>query len=163
MRRLILVAAGALVLAPAASAGGWATAGLAPPESGIGVGETWNAETTILQHGRTPLVGVQPAVIIVRGSDGKQFRFPARPTDRPGVYNAKVKFPSEGTWTYRVDDGFSQMHDFAPIQIGAAQGGDGGFSLPAWAWGIALAACGLLALYALARRLRPAAAPVGQP
>ena len=36
------------------------------------------------------------------------------------MYLAKVKFPSEGSWTYQVDDGFSQTHSFAAVQIGPA-------------------------------------------
>jgi hypothetical protein len=160
MRALLLAVSAALLLAAPAAAGGWATAGLGPPDSGIGAGDTWNAEVTILQHGVTPLVDVSPVVKISKG--GETHEFPAAPTGEAGVYLAKVEFPSEGSWTYQVDDGFSQTHSFAAVQIGAG-GGDGGFTVPDWTWALAAAAAGLLVLFLIARRPRPGAAPVAQP
>ena len=59
-----------------------ATAGLGPPDSGLGAGDTWNAEVTILQHGVTPLVGVAPVVKISKGGETRDSR-PIRPV-RPG-------------------------------------------------------------------------------
>lgn len=160
MRAFLLAVSAALLLAAPAAAGGWATVGLGPPDGGLGAGDTWNAEMTILQHGATPLVGVSPVVKISKG--GETHEFAAAPTGKDGVYLAKVKFPSAGNWTYQVDDGFSQTHSFAPVQIGAGSG-DGGFSIPDWTWGLVAAAGGLLVLFLVARRSRPATAPVSQP
>ena len=160
MRALLLAVFAALVVAAPATAGGWATVGLGPPDGGLGAGDTWNAEMTILQHGVTPLVGVSPVVKISKG--GETHEFPAAPTGEDGVYLAKVKFPSEGSWTYQVDDGFSQTHSFAPVQIGPG-GADGGFSVPDWTWALVAAAGGLILLLLVARRSRPATAPVSQP
>ena len=160
MRAFLLAVSAALVLAAPAAAGGFATAGLAPPDSGIGAGDTWNAEVTILQHGVTPLVGVSPVVKISKG--GETHDFPAAPTGKPGVYLAKVEFPTAGSWKYQVDDGFTQTHSFAAVQIGPGSG-DGGFSIPDWTWGLVAALGGLLVLFLVARRARPAAAPVAQP
>ena len=160
MRTFLLAVSAALVLAAPAAAGGWATVGLGPPDSGLGAGDTWNAELTILQHGVTPLVGVSPVVKISKG--GETHDFPAAPTGEAGVYLAKVEFPSEGSWTYQVDDGFSQTHSFAAVQIGSG-GGDGGFSVPDWTWGLLAVAAGVLVLLLIARRSRPDAAPVAQP
>jgi hypothetical protein len=167
MRSILLAAVAALVLAAPAAGGGWATAGLGPPDDGLGAGDTWNAEMTILQHGTTPLVGVHPAVVITNQDSGKQLRFDATATGKPGVYVAKVKFPSSGTWKYAVYDGFTQYggaatHQFAAVQIGPGGGGSG-FSIPKWTYGLVFAAAGLLALFLLARRSRPASAPVAQP
>ncbi len=159
MRAFLLAATAALVLAAPAAAGGWATAGLGPPDGGLGAGDTWNAQVTILQHGVTPLVGVSPVVKISKG--GETHDFPAAPTSEAGVYLAKVKFPSEGKWTYQVDDGFGQTHSFAAVQIGS--GGGDGFSIPGWTWGLGAALAALLVLVLVARRSRPAAAPVAQP
>jgi hypothetical protein len=159
MRAFLLVVFTALVLAAPAAAGGWATAGLGPPDSGLGAGDTWNAQVTILQHGVTPLVGVSPVVKISKG--GETHDFPAAPTGEAGVYLAKVKFPSEGSWTYQVDDGFGRTHSFAAVQIGSGSGD--GFSIPGWRWALAVAAAALLVLLLVARRSRPAAAPVAQP
>jgi len=159
MRAFLLAVSAALVLAAPAAAGGWASAGLGPPDSGIGAGDTWNAEVTILQHGVTPLVGVSPVVKISKG--GETHDFPAAPTGKDGVYLAKVKFPSEGSWTYQVDDGFSQTHSFAAVQVGPGSGD--GFAIPDWTWVLVAAFGGLLVLFLVARRSRPAAAPVAQP
>jgi hypothetical protein len=152
MRRLLISLALVVLAAPAgALAGGWATAGLSPPPEEVGAGDTWNAQITVLQHGRTPLQGVEPVVTITNGPTDKAF--PAKPTDEPGVYVAKVVFPSEGKWSYVVDDGFGQTHNFAAVSIGEGGGGDG---VPFFAIALiaALALVVLSGLYLLARRVR---------
>jgi hypothetical protein len=126
--RLTLLAAIAAALAiPAfASAGGWATVGLDPPPDGLAVGEPWEAELTILQHGRAPLDGLRPEVI-VRPDDGdvaKEKVFVARPAGKPGVYRANVTFDSPGVWRYFVNDDFAATHSFKPVRIGKGGAGD---------------------------------------
>jgi YtkA-like len=129
MRKLLIamVAAAALAVPGSAAAGGWATASLGPPDDGLQAGDTWNARVTILQHGETPLSGVEPTVRI-RNDKGTTRSFPARPTGEPGVYEAEVKFPSSGTWSYEVYDGFeqyggAQTHTFGPVAIAPGSGG----------------------------------------
>ncbi len=102
---LTLAAAAALALAAGASAGGWATAGVSPPPGDPTAGSTWDAKVTILQHGETPLVGMSPTLTLT-GKGGERATFPAEATKEPGVYLAKVKFPSAGSWSYEVYDGF---------------------------------------------------------
>ena len=158
MRKLLISLALVALAAPAgALAGGWATAGLGPPDDGIGPGDTWNAEVKVLQHGETPLTGVNPTVTIRNVSTGQAKTFKARPTDTPGVYLAKVVFPSEGKWSYEVYDGFTQYgdaqtHKFTTLDIGAGSGG----GLPFFAIiGVGALALGAIVLaYLLARRLR---------
>jgi hypothetical protein len=129
MRKLLIAIAATAALAFPAStaAGGWATAGLGPPDDGLKAGDTWNAEVTILQHGQTPLSGVEPTVTI-RNDKGSTHTFAARPTGEPGVYEAQVRFPSGGTWSYEVYDGFeqyggAQTHTFGPVAIAPGSGG----------------------------------------
>jgi hypothetical protein len=165
MRRLILgsLLAAALLPAGVASAGGWATAGVSPPpDGGLGAGDTWNAQVTILQHGVTPLVGVKPTLTI-RDEAGKAVTFPATPTKKPGVYLAKVKFPSGGEWRYEVNDGFAgQTHTFGAITVGGAtDGGGSSFPVVPTIGGVAfvlLAATALLLLFRRQRRTAPAPA-----
>src|SRR5918996_3379865 len=107
MRTFLKLTLLALTLPAAAAAGGWATAGLAPPPAGIGPGDTWQAELTLLQHGVTPLEGVHPTITIT-GPETRTFEFV--PTGKPGIYLADVAFPSGGTWSYTVNDDFSQVH-----------------------------------------------------
>ena len=158
MRAFLLIVA-ALVCAAPAAAGGWATAGLAPPE-GTAAGDTWRAEITVLQHGVTPLEGVDPAVIIRNGKTEQ--RFAAEPTDEPGVYVAEVTFPSAGTWRYFVDDGFGRTHSFAPVQIGSGGGATDSATVPTWVLAIGVALVLLAIAYVFVRRLRPSAAPAAQ-
>jgi hypothetical protein len=158
MRRLLISLALVVLVAPASAfAGGWATVGLGPPDDGIGAGDTWNAEVKVLQHGMTPLSGVNPTVTIRNASTGQAKTFKASATDEPGVYAAKVVFPSKGKWSYEVYDGFSQYgdaqtHKFPTVNIGTGGGG----SLPFFAIiGVATLVLAAVALiYLLARRVR---------
>jgi YtkA-like len=170
-RRAILAvtaaALAALALPAASTAGGWATVGLETLPTGVGAGETWVAEATVLQHGRTPLEGVNPRVLIDDGRDGYR-TFAAAPTGEPGVYRARVVFPKAGSWAVAVEDGFiaevPRTHSFGEFEIGAgggAAGGgppaDDGAGLPAWgALGLSLAAGGaaFLLVALLGRRSR---------
>ena len=167
MRKLLIatLACAALAIPASAAAGGWATAGLGPPDDGIQAGDTWNARVTILQHGETRLSGIEPTVTI-RNDKGTTHTFPARPTGEVGVYEAQVRFPSSGTWSYEVYDGFEQYggartHTFAPVSI--APGSGGGVAL----WPVALAAFALAtalvagaAVWIARTRRRASAVPV---
>jgi hypothetical protein len=133
-RLVVLAATAAALAAPAgAGAGGWATVGLEPLPDGVAPGEPWSVDLTILQHGVTPLEGVEPRVIVRRTGGGERRAFPARATEEPGVYRATVVFTSAGRWNYAVDDGFSRTHTYPLVSIGkdaekrtAAAGGGGG-------------------------------------
>jgi hypothetical protein len=167
MLRLTLgsILAASLVFAAAASAGGWATAGMKPPPGGISAGDTWNADVTILQHGQTPLVGVKPTVTI-RNDAGRSYTFPARPTKTAGVYQARITFPSGGTWRYEVNDGFTpamngegQTHTFGAVNVGgpSAAAGSSFPLLPSVGGGVLalLAIAGLLLVVRRQRRTGP--------
>jgi hypothetical protein len=172
MNRITLFTATALavaLMAPATSlAGGWATVGLSSLPDGTQPREVWMVDLTVLQHGRTPLEGVQPRVLIREARGGDEKAFPAKPTERAGVYRAHVAFPSAGRWTYAVDDDFSQVHELGSVRIGvggdsasvaarpasvAPADPDGGVTL-AGALGIALGAGLLAALFTAALRRR---------
>lgn len=125
MKKLLLALAvlAALGAPSAAAGGGWATVGLSSLPTGVGPGETWKVDITVLQHGRTPLEGIAPVLTITNGDGTTSKEFVGAPTGRPGVYRAEVVFPSEGTWSYQVWDDFSQTHTFAPVEVAAAEGG----------------------------------------
>ena len=165
MNRITLFAATALaaaLIAPTTSlAGGWATVGLSSLPDRVQPGEPWVVDLTVLQHGRTPLEGVEPSVRIRQARGGADKTFAARPTKHAGVYRARVVFPSAGAWTYSVDDDFSQVHELGSVRIGAggeratvaARPDSGGVTL-AGALGIALGAGVLAALLTAAMRRR---------
>jgi hypothetical protein len=133
MIRSTLVAAAALaalMTAPATTfAGGWATVGLSSLPDGARTGEAWVVDLTVLQHGRTPLEGVQPRVLLTAAGGDTKEAFAAKPTQRPGVYRARVVFPSAGEWTYSVDDDFSQVHELGTVRVAA--GSDRATAAPA--------------------------------
>ena len=160
MRHLIALAAlvAALVVSSAASAGGWATVGIAPLADGVTSGDTWSTEITVLQHGRTPLDGLRPTLTISTGEDTRTFN--ARPTGRTGLYEADVVFPQPGRWSVVVDSGFGDSRlTYGPVTIGAAPvGTPGSFSvLPVAivAGALALAAAAVFGIRRM-RRLGPA-------
>ena len=177
MKRFTLVAAAALaalLMAPATSlGGGWATVGLSSLPDGTQPDEAWVVELTVLQHGRTPLEGVEPSVLIRAPDGGAEHAFGAKPTGRAGVYQARVVFPSAGLWTYAVDDDFSQVHQLGEVRIGAggerataaappkraAPSDPGGGVTVAGALGIALGAGVFAALFMAALRRRGQARP----
>ena len=156
MQRLLFgLALAALLVPAAATAGGFATVQLSSLPTGTDAGGTWTPTLTILQHGVTPLDGLQPAVRISDGAGDLQ-TFAATPAREAGTYVADVRFPTEGTWRYEIWDGFSQTHTYAPVSIG-----DEGSSFPT----VPVAGVTLVALLvaglgvAVVRRRRPGPHP----
>ena len=158
MKRLLLgLALAGLLLPAAATGGGFATVQLSSLPAGTDAGGTWTPTMTILQHGVTPLDGLQPAVRIT-DENGEITTFAAKPAGETGTYVADVKFPSAGTWRYEIWDGFSQTHTYSPVTIGDG----GGSSFPtAPVAGVALVVVALAGALLLAlRRRRTAPRPV---
>ena len=157
MKRLLLgLALAGLLLPGAALGGGFATVQLSSLPAGTDAGGTWTPTMTILQHGVTPLDGLQPAVRITDEA-GAITTFAAKPAGEPGTYLAEVTFPSAGTWRFEIWDGFSQTHTYSPVTIG--DGGDASFPT-AGVGGIVLAALALAgALVVVLRRRRPGPSP----
>src|SRR5687767_16030430 len=96
MRALLLAVSAALLLAAPAAAGGFATVGLGPPDSGLGAGDTWNADLTILQHGVPPLVGVSSVVKISKAGGSQESA--GAPTGEAGVSLSQVALPCGASW-----------------------------------------------------------------
>ncbi len=162
MRRLLLLFPFllALVAAPPAFAGGFATVGMSSTPAGLAPGQPWNVDITVLAHGRTPVEGM-PATVRIR-SGGTVKEFTTKETGKPGVYRASVVFPSAGTWSYEVIDGYiQQVHAFPAVAVGgepvsvAAQAPDTGGGIAAgWLWGAGAALLLALAVLAFDRRRR---------
>ena len=61
--------------------------------------------------------GLRP-IVVVSGAGGERRSFVASPTGRPGVYRARVVFPSAGRWRLHVNDGFSPgVHTYPPVDV----------------------------------------------
>lgn len=116
----LLVLAAAAALPGAAHAGCWATVSLRPAPSGLQAGDVWRVAITVKQHRNKLLAGAKPRVTI-RGDGGTQIVFRAKATPRKGVYRANVVFPTAGSWTYTVNDGFlpycARDHAFAAVTV----------------------------------------------
>lgn len=162
MRKLVLatLAAAALAAPAATNAGGWATAGI-EPQPPVTAGDDWNVTITILRHGQTPTDGAKPSITIRNVDTGETKTFAATPAGEVGKYEARVEFPSGGTWRYEVNTGLAatghgmnQVQTFAPVEISG--GGAAGTSFPTLQLtaGIA-AALALAALVFFMRRRRP--------
>ena len=122
---IVIVLSTALLVAPGSNAGGWATVGLSSLPDGTARGQPWLVDIEVLQHGRTPVQGFSPVVTIRNRESGEKRVVTATPTTRPGIYRARVVFPSAGTWSYVVD-AFGQTHSFAPVRITAGEQTTGG-------------------------------------
>lgn len=152
----------ALMLAADAAAGGFATVQLSSTPAGTDAGTPWSVDLTVLQHGITPLDGMEPLITIYNGTT--ELSFPAAPTGAPGVYHADVVFPEAGEWTWRVWDGFSQTHTYNPVQVGPGGGsiGAGTDGMSIWLAGLAgaaaLAVGAAMVVMTARRRSRPSPA-----
>ena len=165
------VAAGLLALPAGAQAGGWATVTLSSTPDGVAPGQPWLVELEILQHGRTPLDGVEPSIVLTERATGATHSVVAKPTGRPGVYTARAVFPAAGRWTYAVDDGFSRVHDYPEVTIGGAAAAQPSTAEPpavggGFPWGalaVAMLAGAAAAALTVGLRRRRARPPLGGP
>ena len=124
MRRIaLLLVLAVLVPAGVAQAGGWATVELGAAPAGLEPGKPWRVELIVKQHGITPMEGVTPSITIV-SPKGAERTFAARPAGQIGHYVATVKFPSAGTWSARISDGFTDAvpHRISTLNVGVDPG-----------------------------------------
>ena len=116
----------ALVASATAQAGGWATVGLDPLPAGVGPGDTWHTEMTVLQHGVAPLEGLIPTITISADETGETRQFTATPTGKPGVYEADVVFAEAGNWRIVADSTFGESTlTYGPLLIEGSSPGAG--------------------------------------
>jgi hypothetical protein len=90
-----------LVVAIPAFAGGWAVITLDELPGNVVAGEPLNVGFTVLQHGITPMAGLDPTVTATLFKD-EQFVVYAEPDGKPGHYTATLTFPKEGDWSWSI-------------------------------------------------------------
>ena len=132
MRRItLLLVLAVLIPAEAAQAGGWATVELGEAPSGLETGKPWRVELIVKQHGITPMADVTPSITVI-SSKGAEHLFPAHPTGTIGHYVAEVDFPSAGTWSARISDGFTDAtpHRISTLNVGGNTAAPAGFPWP---------------------------------
>lgn len=82
-------------------AGGWAVIMLDEIPTGVVAGEPLTIGFTVLQHGKTPMEGLDPT-ITVTSSNSESFMVHAKPEGETGHYAATLTFPAEGNWTWSI-------------------------------------------------------------
>ncbi len=82
-------------------AGGWAVITLDELPTDVVAGEPLTVGFTVLQHGKTPMAGLDPTVTATLLKD-EQFAVRAEPEGAPGHYMATLTFPKEGEWNWSI-------------------------------------------------------------
>lgn len=140
-----------LLLGAPALAGGWAVTTLDELPPDLKATETYAIGYTIRQHGVSPVnveqMGGTTEVQITSPDGAKTLRYKGVADGATGHYVAKVIFPYDGKWTWRVTQG-----PFAPQELGSIS------VLP-----FAAAAAEKAAPAAVAAAVPAAPAPVQQP
>jgi hypothetical protein len=117
----------ALVVLPGpapAGAGGWAVTSLDPLETPV-PGEPVEVGFTVLQHGRSPVdaTATAPGVeapeygFVVTAADGEVTEFAASPDGQPGHFVGEVTFPTAGTYTWAVRQGWFGLWDLGELVV----------------------------------------------
>jgi hypothetical protein len=91
----------ALVFAFPVFGGGWAVITLDELPTGVVAGKPLTIGFTVLQHGKTPLSGLDPTVTANLYKE-QEFVVQAEPDDKPGHYTATLTFPKEGEWRWSI-------------------------------------------------------------
>lgn len=108
-----------------AFAGGWAVITLDEVPTDIVAGEPLTVGFMVLQHGKTPMVNLDPTVTAAL-QDGEHFTVNAEPGGRPGYYTATLIFPREGDWSWSIqaftmDQPMPALSVSAPVAKAASQ------------------------------------------
>ena len=91
----------ALVIAVPVFAGGWAVITLDELPSNVVAGKPFTVGFTVLQHGRTPMSGIDPTVTAELSASEKVV-VDAEPEGNPGHYVATLTLPKEGEWEWSI-------------------------------------------------------------
>lgn len=113
-----LVLVSTLIFAIPVFAGGWAVITLDELPTGIVAGEPLTIGFTVLQHGRTPLAGLDPTISAALPGKAKIVA-EARDEGEEGHYTATLTFPVEGEWRWSIQ-AFSMDQPMPSLQVAAA-------------------------------------------
>lgn len=113
---LVLALALALVLVLPVLAGGWAVITLDDLPTGVVAGEPFTVGFTVLQHGKTPMAGLDP-VIISRSGNEKVTVF-VKEDGKPGHYAVDMTLPSVGEWEWTIQ-AFSMEQKMPVLSVAA--------------------------------------------
>jgi hypothetical protein len=108
-----------LLIAAPALAGGWAVIRLDELPSNVVAGEPLTVGFTVLQHGITPMTGIEPTVT-AQLSGSEKIVVAAVPQGEAGHYVATLTFPQEGNWEWSIqaftmDQRMPELNVAAPV------------------------------------------------
>lgn len=106
-----------VVLAIPVFAGGWAVITLDEIPTGVVAGEPLTIGFTVLQHGKTPMEGLDPT-ITATSSNSESFIVHAKPEGETGHYAATLTFPVEGNWNWSIR-AFSMEQTMPALSVAA--------------------------------------------
>jgi hypothetical protein len=122
MRRFFLVFALTLIAAASFAAAAFAKEGgvelSSVPPGGIGPGDPWTPQLTLIDNaGRLP-ANPKPGIRITNLDTGRTVAFDATPTKNPAVYTVRVVFPTPGQWDYAAYDGVTdRLYEFPATTV----------------------------------------------
>lgn len=111
----------ALVFAVPAFAGGWAVIVLDELPTDIVAGKPVTIGFTVLQHGKTPMDGLEPTITAVLSKD-EQFKVIVKPYGAPGHYAVDLTFPKKGDWNWSIQ-AFTMKQLMPMLTVAAPVGG----------------------------------------
>jgi hypothetical protein len=112
---LVVILIGALMSPAVALAGGWSTVSADPWPPQIEADRDIKIGFTVLQHGVSPLTGLQAGVTAVHES-GERVTAYARSDGPAGHYSTTIRFSRPGAWSWSVDV-FEGPHLMPPVMV----------------------------------------------
>jgi mono/diheme cytochrome c family protein len=85
-----------------ARAGGWAVISLENLPAGVRSGQSFTVRFTVLQHGVTPLSGLEPMIEVENTATGTRLSFAAQSGTTAGLYEASLTLPEAGEWAWSI-------------------------------------------------------------
>jgi hypothetical protein len=116
----VLVLMLAVLMPTVTQAGGWSVIALDAVPTNIQAGVPFEVGFTVLQHGKTPVAGLQPEITFVNTA-GERVQVIAEAQGRIGHYLANITLPAAGEWNWEVN-AFGPPQQMQPIQISAVLG-----------------------------------------
>jgi hypothetical protein len=122
MRRFFLVFALTLIAGASFTAAAFAKEGgvelSSIPPGGIGPGDPWTPQLTLIDNeGRLP-ANPKPGIRITNLDTGRTIDYDATPTKNPAVYTVQVVFPTPGQWDYAAYDGVTdRLYEFPATTV----------------------------------------------
>ncbi len=148
---LAVLVLSAVAIVPALG-GGWAVVSLDALPANVHAGEAFAVGFTVLQHGRTPLAGLDPKPIVeaVLAGTAQVVRVQASDEGAPGHYMAELTLPVDGNWEWTIDAFAGMAHPMPTLVVSRAVERAATAQPQAGAW----AAAGVLALVCVGLALR---------